>query len=154
MAKKPNPIVAHINKGIANLKAVKADIAHDIRRMQESRRKYHHILNHIVSPANDNGGYINVNRYGVSVTYYDLEGFKDLRLETTLEGLNFIGEIERTREYASVMNRDYIFRVPFADGTSMSVTVCAYVKEDSPTCRKIVVGQEIQTVDKYEIVCD
>ena len=154
MAKKPNPIVAHINKGIASLKAAKADIAYDIRRMQESRRKYHHILNHIVSPANDHGGYINVNRYGVNVTYYDLEGFKDLRLLTTLEGLNFIGDITRTKEYPSAMNRDYHFSIPFADGTNLSVSVCAYVKEDSPTCRKVVIGQEIQMIDKYEIVCD
>ena len=154
MANKPNPITAHINKGIASLKAAKTDIAYDIRRMQESRRKYHHILNHIVSPANDHAGYINVNRYGINVTYYDLEGFKDLRLQTTLEGLNFIGDIERTKEYASVMNRDYHFKVPFADGMNLSVSVCAYVKEDSPTCRKVVIGQEIQTIDKYEIVCD
>jgi len=154
MAKKPNPIVAHINKGIANLKAVKADIAYDIRWMQESRRKYHHVLNHIVSPANDNAGYINVSRYGVNVTYYDLEGFKDLRLLTTLEGLSFIGEIDRTREFAQSMNRDYHFTVPFADGTTLNVGVYAYVKEDSPTCRKVFVGQEVKAVDKYEIVCD
>ena len=153
MAKKPNPIVAHINKGIANLKATKRDIATDIRKMQENRRKYHHILNHIVTPE-DGEGYISVTRGEVFVTYRNLTGFKDLRLETTLEGLNFISDAVRTEDWASLMNRDYSFKVPFADGSSLRVIVSAYVSEDSPTCRKVQIGEEYKVVPKYEIVCD
>ena len=153
MAKKPSNIVAVINNGIDNLKTTKRDIARDIRRMQESRRKFHHVLNHIVTPA-DGMGSISVSPSAVYVTYRDLSGFKDLRLETTLEGLTFIGEAMSTRDWPSLLNRDYTFHVPFADGSKIHVTVAAYVSDDSPTCRKVKVGEEYKVVDKFELVCD
>jgi hypothetical protein len=153
MANKPNPIVAHINKGIASLKATKRDIAYDIRKMQASRKKFHHVLNHIVSPE-DGGGHINVTSNCVFVSYRNLSGFKDLRLQTTLEGLNFIGDATNTRDFASLMNRDYHFKVMFADGERIDVMVSAYVSEDSKTCRKVQIGEEYKVVPTYEMVCD
>ena len=153
MAKKPSNIVATINRGIDSLKASKRDIANDIRVMQESRKKFHHVLNHIVTPA-ENSGSISISPGSVHVTYRDLSGFKDLRLETTLEGLTFIGEPTRTRDWAEYMNRDYHFTVPFADGSKIYVTVGAYVNDDSKTCRKVKVGEEYRVVDKFQLVCD
>ena len=153
MAKKPSNIVAVINKGLDSLKATKRDIARDIRRLQENRRKFHHVLNHIVTPESGLGS-INITPSCVFVTYRDLSGFKDLRLEVTLDGLNFIGEAQSTKDWPSLLNRDYSFDVPFADGSRIHVTVSAYVSEDSPTCRKVKVGEEYKVVDKFELVCD
>ena len=153
MAKKPSNIVAVINNGIDSLKTTKRDIARDIRRMQESRKKFHHVLNHIVTPAEGMGS-ISITPSCVYVTYRDLAGFKDLRLETTLEGLTFIGEAMSTKDWPSLLNRDYTFHVPFADGSRISVMVGAYVSEDSKTCRKVKVGEEYKVVDKFELVCD
>ena len=153
MAKKPSNIVAVINKGLDSLKATKRDIAYDIRRLQQNRRKFHHVLNHIVTPE-DGMGSINITPSCVFVTYRDLSGFKDLRLETTLEGLTFIGEAQSTKDWPSMLNRDYSFDVPFADGSHIHVMVSAYVSEDSPTCRKVKVGEEYKVVDKFELVCD
>jgi hypothetical protein len=153
MAKKPSNIVATINKGIDSLKATKRDIAEQIRSMQSNRRKYAHILNHIVTPEPGNGT-INVSRSSIYVSYRDLSGFKDLRLETTLEGLTFIGEVQNTKDWPSLLNRDYVFDVPFADGSRIQVMVSAYVSEDSKTCRKVKVGEEYKVVDKFELVCD
>jgi hypothetical protein len=153
MAKKPNPIVAAINSGIANLKMSKRDIAEDIRQMQASRKKFHHVLNHIVTPE-PSGGSIQVVRNAVFVSYRNLASFKDLRLETTLEGLTFIGTAVRTRDWAEYINRDYHFDVPFADGSKINVVVSAFVNSDSDTCRKVKVGEEYKVVDKFELVCD
>lgn len=153
MAKKPSNIVAVINKGLDNLKATKRDIASDIRRLQQNRRKFHHVLNHIVTPESGLGS-INITPSCVFVTYRDLSGFKDLRLEVTLDGLNFIGEAQSTKDWPSLLNRDYSFDVPFADGSHIHVMVSAYVNEDSPTCRKVKVGEEYKVVDKFELVCD
>jgi hypothetical protein len=153
MAKKPSTIVATINRGIDSLKASKRDIANDIRRMQESRKKFHHVLNHIVTPE-PSGGSIQVVRNAVFVSYRNLASFKDLRLETTLEGLSFIGEPTRTRDWAEYINRDYHFDVPFADGTKINVVVSAFVSGNSETCRKVKVGEEYKVVDKFELVCD
>ena len=153
MAKKPSTITAHINKGIESLKSTKREIAEPIRSMQSNRRKYAHILNHIVTPEPGNGN-IHVSRSSIYVSYRDLTGFKDLRLEVTLDGLNLIGEAKRTKDWPSLLNRDYMFDVSFEDGTCIEVMISAYVSEDSETCRKIKVGQEYKVVDKYEIVCD
>lgn len=153
MAKKPSTIVATINRGIANLKASKRDISADIRTMQENRKKFHHVLNHIVTPE-DGNGHIQVARNEVFVSYRNLSGFKDLRLETTLEGLTFIGKPVRTRDWPEYLNRDYHFEVPFADGSRIYVTVGAYVDDQSKTCRKVKIGEEYKVVDKFELVCD
>ena len=153
MARKPSSITAHINRGIAELKASKRDIADDIRAMQTRRKHYAHVLNHIVTPAEGNGN-IQVSRNTVFVTYRNLTGFKDLRLETTLEGLTFIGNATRTRDWAEYMNRDYHFDVPFADGSKIYVVVGAYVSDDSATCRKVKIGEEYKVVDKFQLVCD
>ena len=151
MAKQPSNIVALINEGINSLKATKRGIASDIRKMQTSRRKYHHILKHIVTPEQ---GRISVSKSNIYVVYRNLSSLKDLRLDTTLCGLLNIGRACGTQDYASLINRDYMFEVSFDDGTLISVIVSAYVSEDSKTCRRVKVGQELKTVDKFEIVCD
>ena len=151
MAKKPSNIVALINDGIQSLKNTKQSIANDIRAMQTNRRKYHYILKHIVTPVQ---GRISVGRNNIYVTYRNLSGLKDLQLEITLCGLENIGRSTSTQDFPSLLNRDYLYDVSFDDGTIISVIISAYVSEDSPTCRKVVIGQEHKVVDKYEIVCD
>ena len=151
---KPSKNVALIDSGIDSLKLTKQSVANDIRYMQTNRKKYHHVLNHIVMPEDGNGR-ISVNKRTVYVTYRNLSGFKDdLRLETTLQALTLIGEPTRTEDWASLLNRDYMFVVKFPDGDAIDVIISAYVSEDSKTCRKVVIGEEHKVVPKYEIVCD
>jgi|APGre2960657373_1045057.scaffolds.fasta_scaffold185934_1 methyl coenzyme M reductase subunit D len=78
-----------------------------------------------------------------------LESFKDARLTDFLDKLVAMdGEMSST-DYASIMNRS--FTCNFSD---FQVYVDAYVKDDSPTCRKVVIGTKIEEVLEYEIVCD
>jgi hypothetical protein len=78
-----------------------------------------------------------------------LESFKDARLTDFLDKLVALdGEMSST-DYASIMNRT--FTCNFSD---FQVYVDAYVKDDSPTCRKVVIGTKIEEVLEYEIVCD
>ena len=85
----------------------------------------------------------------ITVSMYNLEGFKSLRLESVLWLLEEIGTLDEQKEYASCLNRDYTYIV---DG--YRVLLSAYVSGDSPTCRKIVVGTETVTTPKYAIQCD
>lgn len=85
----------------------------------------------------------------ISLNLYHLDGFKSLRLESVLWLLEEIGTLVEQKEYASCMNRDYKYTV---DGYTIHLS--AYVKDDSPTCRKIVVGTETVTKPKYAIQCD
>ena len=87
----------------------------------------------------------------ICATVYNLDSFKCDRLAKLLEYLNdkVVGNVA-TRDWPSSINRDFTFKLP--DGIVVSLS--AYVKDDSPTCRRIVVGTETKVVEKYEIQCD
>lgn len=84
-----------------------------------------------------------------SVTMRNLESFKCLALEGMLWTMNEIGKATHTRDWPDYLNREYNFEVNGA-----KVCINAYVKSDSPTCRKVVVGTETITQPKYKIECD
>ena len=85
----------------------------------------------------------------ISVVLYSLESFKTLKLETILATLNNLGDAKATKDWPGSLNRDYKFDLGFLD-----VNVSAYVREDSPTCKRVVVGTKMQQVDTYKIVCE
>ena len=95
--------------------------------------------------------YVSGDEVQISATIYKLDSFKCDRLAKLLEYLNdkVVGNVA-TRDWPSSINRDYTFKLP--DGIVVSLS--AYVKDDSPTCRRIVVGTETKVVEKYEIQCD
>jgi hypothetical protein len=78
-----------------------------------------------------------------------LDSFKSERITRVLQVLEAFGTSTGTKDWASIVNRDYKYTMGKFD-----VTLCAYVRDDSPSCRKIAVGSETQTVVKYEIQCD
>jgi hypothetical protein len=91
----------------------------------------------------------NDNMPHVYVVMYDLDSFKDERLMKVLGYLSETMDNMNTQDWAQSVNRDYRFK-----SATYSGAISAYVREDSPTCRKVLVGTELQTVEKYEIVCD
>jgi len=91
----------------------------------------------------------NDNMPHVYVVMYDLESFKDERLMRILGHFSETMNDMETEDWAKSVNRDYRFK-----SATYSAVVSAYVRNDSPTCRKVLVGTELQTVEKYEIVCD
>jgi uncharacterized protein YerC len=97
-------------------------------------------VTHIVSGHDKPTLYINMRK---------LDSFKTGRITKVLQVLEAFGESEGTDEWASAVNRDYKYGMDKYD-----VVLCAYVREDSATCRKIAVGSETQVVVKYEIQCD
>lgn len=96
----------------------------------------------------------------INVSMMRLESFKDPRLTETISDLLACAEWElETTDYASALNREFEFATKVVDdntGLSMSyrVMINAYVKSDSPTCRKVVTGTETKVVETYEIQCD
>ena len=85
----------------------------------------------------------------VYINMRNLESFKDDRLVKVLGYLSETMDDIETTDWAQSVNRDFRFK----SGTH-SVAISAYVREDSPTCRRVLVGTELQTVEKFEIVCD
>ena len=85
----------------------------------------------------------------IYIGMYNLESFKDDRLANVLGYLSETMDNMKSEDWPQSLNRDYRFT-----SSTHSVTVSAYVRDDSPTCRKVVVGSELRTVEKFEIVCD
>jgi hypothetical protein len=99
----------------------------------------------------------------VYINLRGLEGFKDELLTRSIVAVNdyamdngykvFI----QNNEDASSLNRDYRFALSKTDDrwdSNLDITIFAYVKSDSPTCRKVQIGETVEIVPKYEIVCD
>ena len=84
------------------------------------------------------------------LTLRNLESFKCPKLEFLLIDMENNAESARdTRDFAEYLNREYYYKM---DG--MNICINAFVKSDSPTCRKVVVGTETETTLKYQIECD
>lgn len=90
----------------------------------------------------------------VSFSIHQLQGLKDPKLETALTPFLDANE-SRCVDYAQALNRDYKF-IYKLDGGEFEVMVSAYVAEENPTCRKILVRREVvPTVQEvFALSCD
>lgn len=91
--------------------------------------------------------------YSLVLSMSQLEGFKDKQLLNVLEGVLALDPTTmRSLEYPAGFNIDYIFEFG-----KVVVKVCAYARTDSPTCRKIVVGERFvpgYTEYQFKIECE
>jgi hypothetical protein len=89
----------------------------------------------------------------VYVSMFSIDSFKQDELINALGYLTEITEKDNgkitTEDWAAAVNRDFRFETE-----DWRVCIHAYVKDDSPTCRKIAIGTEMIERTKYEIVCD
>jgi len=112
-----------------------------------------HPLVYAVGEAGEIVVHIFAGRPSISVRMYNLESFKQRELVWAIEHLsNETDKLEgkvSTQDYAEAINRDFRF---YTDKWDAVVT--AYVKSDSPTCRKVVIGTQMVEQHKYQIVCD
>ena len=131
-----------------NVKRVRTDL----RDMQANRRKLNRIGAVLAAAIGDapNSHFFYNSANSVYCNLDQLESFKDMRLEMVLNALENIKTVEvRTSDWPNSINRDFHYRVD-----DIHVTIAAYVKEDSPTCRKVLVGTETVQKETWEIRCD
>jgi len=89
----------------------------------------------------------------VYISMFSIESFKQTELVNALGYLTEITEKDNgkitTEDWATAVNRDFRFETE-----EWRVCINAYVKDDSPTCRRVVVGTEMVERTIYEIACD
>lgn len=89
----------------------------------------------------------------ISIRMYDLDSLKQRELVWAIEHLtNEVDKLNgtvKTTDYAEAVNRDFRFETD-----KWAALITAYVRSDSPVCRKVVVGTEMVEKHKYQIVCD
>lgn len=83
----------------------------------------------------------------ISVFLWSLDSFRDKRLTTLLERLLDHAEPD-VKEYPEALNKDYRFELGDAQ-----IRVCAYVKTDSDTCRRIQIDTKTVEQPVYKIIC-
>lgn len=87
----------------------------------------------------------------ITASLYDLRGMKDRKLTKVINHL-MAQEFEpvRTKDYVSesLINRDFVFTKG-----DITVRIHAYVRDDSKSCKRVQIGEEISVRPKYEIVC-
>ena len=147
------------------LDAAVQSIDSDVRFMKERRAvlksgKVRNVLSKLLQPliyaVGDKGNvYVGV-MYGkpdINVSMYGLDSLKQRELVWALEYLTIetdkLNGRTKTQDYAAAINRDFICSTDKWDARIM-----AYVKDDSATCRKVVIGTEVVEQHKYQIVCD
>ncbi len=96
---------------------------------------------------------INYGKPEINVTMYRLDSLKQRELVWALEFLTTetdkLNGRMKTQDWAAAVNRDFIFSTDKWDAR-----ISAYVKDDSETCRKVIIGTEMVEQHKYQIVCD
>jgi hypothetical protein len=91
------------------------------------------------------------NKPQIYVSYRGATGFKDDGLMVAMAYLMGVGFDDKGKGYESAesLNREYEF-----SREDINVKFDVYVRSDSPTCRKVVIGEETLTMKKYKIECD
>jgi hypothetical protein len=85
----------------------------------------------------------------------ELESFKDDRLTTMLSTAmdSLEGDIKET-DYAEYDHKEYSIKTTNIYADQVELQINAYVKSNSPTCRKIQTGTEIKEVPKFKFICE
>ena len=92
----------------------------------------------------------------INVELHKLDGFKDQRLENMLYAVMCLADVKvmATKDWPSMMNRDYKFSVGEGSPVTIDITIGAYIRDNSETCRKVKVGETMEVVAQYEFQCD
>lgn len=129
----------------ARIKTLKASKAKTIKTVGVIQRIVNDAANIYLSSYGD--------QIEVRINMYRLDSFKQAELTNLLQYLMVYAEANggtvRNTEWPASLNRDYYF-----DTDNIRFTVAAYVKDNSETCRKVVIGTEMVEQHKYQIVCD
>jgi hypothetical protein len=154
MAIKPTELLA---SGLTKMRYDKMRAAKQIKDFLAHKKIYRQILMCFQHDLGD--GDVNISSSGRVHCYLpNLDGFTDRKLTMILDSLLYVNGLEpmQTTDYPNCLNRDFRFEFKYGPSwyETIVVSIAAYVREDSPTCRKVLVGTETQTVEKYKIVCD
>jgi len=148
--------VTVFDDALASLNYDAARIKARLRTLKASKAKTVKTVGVIQRIVNDAAN-VYLSSYGdqieVRINMYRLNSFKQAELTNLLQYLMVYTEAHggtvRNTEWPASLNRDYHF-----DTDSIRFTVAAYVKDNSETCRKVIIGTEMVEQHKYQIVCD
>ncbi len=153
MKRKTNPLINAINNATEQSRKEGHNLISRAKILEEARMKIRVNYSGVFKDLN-----LDVHNLFVRTSYYkptiavnmnSLESFKDTQLIGLLEFFSSKTEKVTTRDWPQYLNRDYTFELD-----DVLVNISAYVRTDSPTCRKVQTGVTIEEVPQYQLVCD
>jgi len=153
MNRKTNPLIQAINNATEQSRKEGHNLISRAKILDEARMKIRVNYSGVFKDLN-----LDVHNLFVRTRYYkptiavnmnSLESFKDTQLLGLLEFFSSKTEKVTTRDWPQYLNRDYTFELD-----DVLVNISAYVRTDSPTCRKVQTGVTIEEVPQYQLVCD
>jgi hypothetical protein len=153
MKRKTNPLIQAINEASAKSRREGHELISKAKMLEEKKMKiranYSAILKDLDLSVHNL--YMRTGYYKptIDISMNRLESFKDIQLTTLLDFFTSQTEKASTKDWPQYLNRDYTFELE-----DVIVSISAFVKSDSPTCRKVKIGTRIEEVDQFELVCD
>jgi hypothetical protein len=153
MKRKTNPLIQAISEASEKSRRDGHELISKAKMLEEKRMKIRANYSAIFKDLDlsVHNLYMRTSYYkpSIEVSLNKLDGFKDPVLVKLLDFFASQTEKMGTRDWANYLNRDYTFELE-----DVVVNISAYVRSDSPTCRKVQVGVKIEEVAQYELVCD
>jgi len=152
-ARKANPLITAINDQI---KTYKRD-ANTFHEKASKLAKDRMLIRALYAPlftnfTRDDQVFVSMfgDRIHFNVYMRELDSFKDERLLSILNtAIETISDSVREKDYAQYDHKEY-----YINTDDVNLCITAYVKEDSPTCKKIMTGMEVKEVPTYKFVCE
>jgi hypothetical protein len=153
MKRKVNPLIHAINEASSKSRRDGHELISKAKMLEEKKMKIRANYSAVFKDLDlsMHNLYMRTSMYKptIDVNMNNLESFKDAQLTTLLDFFTEQTNKISTRDWPQYLNRDYTFELE-----DVVVSISAYVRSDSPTCRKVKVGVKIEEVDQYELICD
>ena len=153
MKRKTNPLIQAISEASEKSRRDGHELISKAKMLEEKRMKIRANYSAIFKDLDlsVHNLYMRTSYYkpSIEVSLNKLESFKDVQLVKLLDFFASQTEKMGTRDWANYLNRDYTFELE-----DVIINISAYVRSDSPTCRKVQVGVKIEEVAQYDLVCD
>lgn len=138
-----------LNAGLDEAKRRVKYARENVQKMKSQRRVLSRIVSMVCKGLNDKDTIAVTATGDIYINMRELSGFKCAELEMVLTALENLGECIETSDWAELYNRDFLYKI-----NGIYVHLHTYVKTDSETCKRVVVGTEIVEKPKYQLVCD
>ena len=154
MKRKTNPLIQAINESTSKARKEGHELINRAQALEAKRMKirvnYSEVFKNLDLDVHTL--YVRTSFYKpcIEVSLNGLDSFRDPQLVEMLDFFTSKTDKVTTTDWThAYTNRDYSFELD-----DVVVNISAYVRSDSPTCRRVQTGIEVQEVPQYRIVCD
>ncbi len=150
--RKVNPLISAVNQSIRDSRDNAHRMQQHAKELEARRMVLRARFSDMLRDFNTDKHYVGVSLSGqtpnISITLNKLDSFKDEDLTKLLEFLISKDAEIKEEAWPQFHNKDY-----YADFEDARVVIHAYVRSDSPTCRRVQVGTELKETPIWELHC-